>query len=149
MTDNVDEQRYVAAPFRRSLDPLPHNKRRVFLYEVSQLSDDSSGREGQFRVDLQSFLGLRQPIEPLIWFKPGRQHSDEKVIQRTNSKKINICDEKYEGLRNVLMEQAVNASRWIREFFVNSPDVTVSSPEYFVKTLMPSWEQDPCLNRKI
>jgi hypothetical protein len=148
MSGDPNEYQYIDPVYRRrSMDPLPRNSRRIFLYEVSQLSDQED-RTAQFRVDLQNFLGLEQPIPPLIWVKPGRNHTDQRTVERANAKKIDICDDQYEHLREVLMKQAVNASRWIRKYFVASDDVVVSSRDYFVNTLMPSWERDPCLDRK-
>ena len=147
----------------QQLSRRPARRRRIFLYEVSQLSGGDSRaanttttttdaaadrRVAQFRVDLQHYLGLSQPIPPMIWFKPGRNHTSQDIHTRTATRKIDICDEPYVPLRQVLMEQAVNASRWIRKFFVESPDVVVSSRDYFVHTLMPSWERDPCLDRR-
>jgi hypothetical protein len=41
----------------------------------------------------------------------------------------------------------VNASTWIRQHFVHSPTVVVSSKDYFIHDLMASWKRDPCLGR--
>jgi hypothetical protein len=56
---------------------------------------------------------------------------------------IDICDERYGLVRAELMKNAIAASRWIREYFLESPDVTVSSPEYF-RSLLEGWMTDPC-----
>ena len=146
MTDH--EKEFINPQFRkRNLNPLPPSNRRIFLYEVSQLSQQADHFEAQFRVDLQHFLRLEQPIPPMIWVKPGINHTDEKIIRDTTAKKIDICDDKYEPVRAVLMEQAIGASRWIRQHFVGAPDVFVSSPEHFKDTIMASWETDPCIER--
>jgi hypothetical protein len=147
-TNRTEEELQYVAPqwLPRSIKPLPPNNRQILLYEVSQLSDPKY--ETQFRMDLQNFLGLQREIPPMIWFKPGKKHTDAQVIEKTSLKKIDICDDEFRDLRAILMEQAVNASRWIREYFVNAPDVTVSSRDFFVNELMPSWECDPCLDRK-
>jgi hypothetical protein len=120
--------------------------RRIFLYDVSQLSDlNKNDFSVQLRADLQHFLGLRQPISPFIWYKPGRNHTDEDLLRQIESRKINICDDKYLTLRDVLMNNARNASLWITKYFLQSPDVVVSSRDYFQNTLMKSWELDPCI----
>lgn len=58
--------------------------------------------------------------------------------------RCNLLDD----IRDVLMRQAVNASLWIRQYFVKSPTVKVSSKDYFVEELMTSWERDPCVARR-
>ena len=141
-----NEIQYIGPKIRRSRDPLETKTQKVFLYDVRQLSDPDPGREVQLLTDLQSFLGLQEPISSMIWFKPGKKH-DEKIMEHVNEQKINICDEKYTILRDVLMEQSVNASKWISNYFVHAPDVFVSSKEHFSNVLMKSWERDPCLDR--
>jgi hypothetical protein len=148
----------------------------LFLYEISQLSDKNATRASALRKDLQYFLELDQPISPMIWFKPGRNQSSIPAKKMINERKIDICESKYgknvkraalisflppsgthcphllllklDDIRGVLMEQAVNTSLWIRQYFVHSPTVTISSKDYFVNELMPSWERDPCLARR-
>ena len=51
-------------------------------------------------------------------------------------------------LRQVLMGQAIDASRWIRKYFVNAQDVVVSSPDYLIDHILPLWEEDPCVRRR-
>lgn len=46
------------------------------------------------------------------------------------------------------MKQSVNASKWIRRYFVDAEDVVVSSKQHFSDVLMKSWESDPCLDRQ-
>lgn len=142
-----EELQWFTPMLQRKMDPFDSSSRRVFLYEVSQLSDTE--REPELRADLQKFLRLKEPISPMIWYKPGRNHSDltDNQQERLKSKKIDICDREYSALRQVLLEQAVSASQWIRNFFVHAPSVVVSSKEHFVNELMPSWERDPCLDR--
>jgi hypothetical protein len=140
-----NEIQYISPKIRRSMDTL-QTKQKVFLYEVRQLSDSDPGRETQLLTDLQSFLGLTEPISSMIWFKPGLKH-EQKTLEQVNEMKINICDEKYIKLRGVLMEQSINASKWISQYFVEAPDVYVSSKEHFSSVLMKSWLRDPCLDR--
>lgn len=148
MTTDEMEQQYVDEPFRKTMDPVP-TSRRVFLYEVSQLSDPDEDRALQFRTDLQHYLHLKQPIDPFIWYKPGRNHTNERNLDEVLSRKIDICDERYAELRSVLMHHAVQASGWIRNYFIPADGVIVSSRGgYLEDTLLKSWERDPCTERR-
>jgi hypothetical protein len=141
-TTDPDESRYIEPKLRR-FQRVIASKRRVFLYEVSQLSDKDENRSLAIRDDLQQFLGLKEPIAPFIWFKPGRNHTRQD-LKRINKKKI----DKFAKLRRKLMEQSVNASKWIREYFVDAEDVVVSSKKHFSDVLLTAWERDPCLDRQ-
>lgn len=116
---------------------------RVFLYEVDQLNDKNETRSWHFRKDLQRFLYLKNELPAMVWFKPGRKDMDEETLGEVNRKKIDICASQYGSLRNVLMDSARNASKWIRRHFISSRDVHVSSPDHLV-TLLENWEKDPC-----
>jgi hypothetical protein len=143
MTTN--EQTYIAH-VRQAASPINFT-RNIFLYEVSQLSDTDPERAAQVRLDLQAFLGLKEPFAPeTMWYKPGIQH-DNVTLDKVNSKKIDICQAQYTELRSVLMRIAYKASRWIRFYFIKSKDVYVSSPDYFSNEIMKSWERDPCQSR--
>lgn len=166
MTTSTTEQQYVDEAYRKTMDPVP-TTRRVFLYDVSQLSDSNEQRANQFRTDLQHYLHLTNPIDPFIWFKPGRNHSTdhakgkERGLFQTSTattrpssvgsslRKIDICDERYNHLRSVLMHHAVQSSRWMRRYFVHANGVVVSSKDYFANSLLTSWEQDPCAARRL
>jgi hypothetical protein len=148
MTDPAEYQ-YFGRSRRTPIDLRTNTttKRRVFLYEVSQLSDKDSVRGEDFRRSLQTFLHLTVPLDPMIWYKPGKVHDNANRLARLNAQKMNICDPHHQVLHRVLMEQAVNASRWIRNYFLDAPDVVVSSKEYLRNTILASWERDPCLDR--
>lgn len=138
---HADELALIDADMRKALDPVPTN-RRVFLYEISQLSDPQ--RESQFRSDLQHFLHLKKPLDPFVWFKPGKNRTDDKRdTKQIDSNKINICEERYVELRKVLLHHAVQASRWIRRYFLKADGIVVSSRRHFEQILL-SWEIDPC-----
>jgi hypothetical protein len=123
--------------------------RHIFLYETRQLADDHSPsaahRAETMRRDLQQFLGLSQPIAPFIWFKPGKNRTQAELTH-IRQKQIDICDPHHALVRESLMEIAVNASRWIRQYFIQSPDVMVSSRPYF-EELLQQWKIDPCIER--
>ena len=73
-------------PFRRALDPLPKSSRKVFLYEVSQLNHDA------IRQDLADFLHLTIPLDPVIWFKPGKNHTSSEALASIAEKQIDVCE---------------------------------------------------------
>ena len=142
-----NEYQYMLQKDYNKLKIIPTN-RRIFLYELTQLSDTTNEQRSiQFRSDLQHYLQLQQPIQRILRYKPGRNHTDTKTLQHVDSKKINICDNQYTELRSVLLQNAINASKWISQFFIESPDVIVSSKDYFRTTIMKLWEIDPCIER--
>jgi hypothetical protein len=150
ITTNAEEMKYVNMDMRRAINPL-RSTRKVFLYEVSQLSDKDTDRSITFRQDLQHFLHLKQPISPFIWFKPGQSRSlsirNETTIA-ADVRKIDICDVKYEHLREILLHHAIQASHWICKYFLNADGVIVSSQKHFESTLLKTWEVDPCVERR-
>lgn len=105
----------------------------VFLYELSQLADQNETRQERFRSDLQAFVGLSTPFR----VKPMNKQSLK------DKNKFNICDEKYTSLRKTLMQAGIQASTWIRTYFMNHAEVTISSPEFF-KAALSRWHVDPC-----
>ena len=126
------------------IDPF----RKVFLYDVAQLRDDNVLRSSLFLKDLGGFLGLAQPLEqPMIWVKPGKQPASAKDQEMISSRQIDICENKFNELRRVLMQQASLSASWIIETFVKNPRVTVSSSGYFSE-LLDKWHRDPCEDRQ-
>ncbi len=60
---------------------------------------------------------------------------------------IDICDDRYETIRSVLIERGRETQRWVREEFLSSPDVTVANEEHFHQ-LLKTFGSDPCLESK-
>jgi hypothetical protein len=154
LSTDPNEWQYVDEAYRKTMDPVP-TARRIFLYEVSQLSDPDQSRAQQFRLDLQRYLHLQHPIAPFIWFKPGRNHSSNgqstdntDVLSILQNKKIDICDDRYDALRAELMRHAVQAATWLRKHFIHANGVVVSSKSHFANTILTSWKQDPCIARQ-
>jgi len=113
--------------------PTSRLRHRIFLYEQSgQLGDTNSTRFELWQQDLWDFLGLldipRMPYPTQQATPPGP---------------FNICLSQYDSLRTVLLQHGKDAAEWIETHFVNHPDVTVSSPNYFRKRLQ-TWHIDPC-----
>jgi hypothetical protein len=113
-------------PFR----PL-HNQ--VFVYDMSQLHDEDEARSYKYRRDLGNFLGLNHELSPIVY----------KAKSSNATKDFDICEDRYRPLRRALMDIAQPASEWIRTYFMQSPDVIISSPEYFNELLL-GWMDDPC-----
>jgi hypothetical protein len=117
-------------------------KNPIFLMEISQLNDANATRASQLGHDVQTYLGLKNPMRPI-------PHSNSITKPRTKAAAnlINICDPQYEPIHSKMMQVARDASLWIRNYFLKSPDVTVSSPKYF-EALLESWMEDPCRMRE-
>lgn len=129
------------------LQPVKSNVGPVFLYDLSQLSesgDDGVVRSVQFRTDLKRFLGLQKEIPPFpLIDTSGRFDFLSAVKRQVDGNKIDICQSEHDAIRAVLMEKATLASIWIREFFLQSDEVFVSSREHFEK-ILEGWSHDPC-----
>lgn len=118
------------------------NSRKVFLYETSQLKNSAS-TDG-FLKDLQEFLDLKTPLRgPMMHVKPGRKPVSKEHERELESKKIDICEDQYMGLRELLRKQASASSDWILGEFLSNPTVRVSNPDYF-KSKLQEWHDDPC-----
>ena len=124
------------------IQPLPNE---IFLFELSQLGDKDDSRKRQLRSDIQDFLGLTQDLPEAIHYTPGKKW-DEKTQAEKDRLKIRICDDQYLPIRTELMQQARYSSQWIRQVFLDSPGVHVSSRPYF-EELVEQWMTDPCNNK--
>lgn len=116
---------------QRPKTPLPN---KVFLYEINQLYDRNDSRATLYKKDFSDYLGLKIQLTEM----EAPHHEKEK--------QINICEEKYTVLREELLKNAQAASQWIRIYFMNHPDVVVSSPDRF-RELLDAWMVDPCGQR--
>lgn len=117
-----------------------HVPNQVFLYTDDQFGDRNTTRSRIFAQDIQNYLGFEQTMPP-IPSKPQIEHVKRK------QPKINICDETYDILRNILMRHSRAASLWIRHYLLKSDDVFVSSREHF-EELVEKWMEDPCVKRR-
>lgn len=161
IANNTHEQELIPEQYRTAIKPK-QLKGRVFMWDISQLKNTgqnnttTDGDNGpyrhsnfQFRKDLQHFLRLEEPLPEMIWVKPGYAHQNSTILDHIDSKKIDICDFKYFKLRDILLKQGKLAAQWIRDYFLEAEGVFVSQKEYFVNVVLKSWEQDPCINRKV
>lgn len=108
---------------------------KVFLYDIAQVGDKNATRSARFRRDLAEFVGIKE-------LSPDVPHNGYDV-DPPGFVPIDICHYKYRPIRAELMEVARGASVWIREYFLKSPDVIVSSREFLEEQLL-TWMEDPC-----
>jgi hypothetical protein len=125
-------EKKLLKPLPSEVPTLAHMHNQVFLYEISQLGDEDKTRAYKYRRDLGSFLGLEHEISPIVQGESRNYHFD-----------LDICEDRYRPLRRALMDIAKPASEWIRTYFMQSPEVVVSSPEFFNELLL-EWMEDPC-----
>lgn len=114
----------------------------IFLFDMKQLSDDNHTRTAQFRKDVGKFLELKYELPEMGHFIPGRQWHPE-VQEQKDKIKIDICDKQYAPVREELMRLSRQNAQWIREVFLYSPSVSVSSRGYF-ESILDEWMMDPC-----
>mmetsp|Transcript_16731 Transcript_16731/g.34945 ORF Transcript_16731/g.34945 Transcript_16731/m.34945 type:complete len:378 (-) Transcript_16731:266-1399(-) len=120
------------------------NNFKIFLYTTEQLLGDGSNSTRQFRFqeDLQHFLRLESPFPDIR----GVHRSNEN--NATHPEYMDICSEKFDRLRRVLLRQGRISSRWILKKFIKSDDVVVSDVDHF-RELLKTWGTDPCQKHKV
>jgi hypothetical protein len=122
---------------------IPKMKNKVFFLDLRQLSDSNHTRSKMFRQDLQQFLGLRHDLTPVFRARPFKQLELTLDEESKRHKIQSICDLKHLPLQQELFPMAQKASLWIRNYFLKSEDVVVSSPDY-VEELLETWMHNPC-----
>jgi hypothetical protein len=116
-------------------------RNKIFLVETSQLIDQDWFRQEQLLQDLQTFLTLKDPFQNGIPSPhPGTRNTDQPIRDK---RKIDICQSQFDNVRDELMQGARESSLWIRQRFLQSPDVFVSNPDFVHQALL-SWMHDPC-----
>jgi hypothetical protein len=134
---STDERQYFSADAQNVSDTDAFSGIKIFVYDLAQLQDKDHDRSQILLQDLQNFLQVTKPFQPMV-VEPKRLH---------DGTRIDICDPEYNHLREVLVDTGVKASRWIRRFFVHAEGVTVSSPK-FLDQVLAKWEEDPCEERR-
>ena len=115
----------------------------IFLTEMTQFADKDAARQTKLKTDLRGFLGLTEDFTSAAPHKtPGKKWTPEIQAVR-DSFKMDICKEEFQPVRDVLMKGARETSIWIRESFIQAPDVHISSPEFFEQAML-AWMDDPC-----
>jgi hypothetical protein len=115
----------------------------IFFLEMQQLADTNTTRAKQFANDLEAFLGLPQNhLPPALHVRPN---TDRVKVQSTDHLKMDICVPEYAPVLQEMVAISRSASQWLRDYFMTSSDVTVSSPDY-LRELLDEWMVNPCDN---
>ena len=112
----------------------------IFIYDVDQLNNDDNVQP--FRAELQRFLDLDRELPELPHVVPGANRTGV-ALKKVTKLKIDICQERYDNLRNVLLENGKQAQEWILKYFIESDDVTVPLKNIFID-IVKNWANDPC-----
>jgi hypothetical protein len=122
---------------------------KLFLYEVSQLTDTSQSRDELFWKDLSEALDLPpvHTIHPqtITSVKPGKKDLAPAQQARRNKHKMDVCKPENDALREILMAYAHQMADWICPYLLQEgTGVMVSDKEHFCNNVMEGWRQDPC-----
>ena len=110
------------------------------------MNDTNITRQTVFRRDIELFLNLSNPLPSNIpKERPGLRYSNPQIQDYVDQYKINICNDKYIVVRRELLQLAQDTAIWIRNVFINSNGVYVSSQDYF-EQILDKWMFDPCGN---
>ena len=125
--------------FPKRMSPNPF---KIFLLTIEQINDHNDKRRILFQEDLQKFLKLRSPIQDFASLPISNPSNT------TYKERIDICEKKFSTIRSQLIRQGKQASQWIINKFMKSPDVFVSNPE-FLTSVIREWGNDPCEKKKM
>jgi hypothetical protein len=114
------------------------NNLKIFLYSLEQMEDPMEVRAASFRGEMETFLGLKHHLRPF-----GRENINHFVAKAAHNETIDICASTFEHLRRLLVAQGKETSKWIRDSFMLSEDVTVANRDHFSR-LLSAWSSDPC-----
>jgi len=117
----------------------PLSQSKIFLYDIDQLRTNDTST---FRNELENFLELEKPLPEPPHFIPGKNRTGKLLVDVTKIK-IDICEERYDELRKVLLDNGTRAQKWIRTYFLESEDVTVPDRPNFER-ILEKWTVDPC-----
>lgn len=108
----------------------------LFLYEMNEL------REDYLWDGMANYLGMKGGID-------NDQYGSSPGLHKSPQLRINICDEKFDRLRGMIMPYAYELSVWLQEYFIplakdeSRPDVTIAQPHLF-EELIEKYKSDPC-----
>ena len=111
---------------------------KVFILDVDQMDGEDATLTNQVRDDIQLFLELEHGALP-----PMGKHVPDRERQQVHKHPIDICERKYKFIRDILIQNGAEASKWIQTYFLQSPDVYLSSRDKFIY-MIDQWKYDPC-----
>ncbi len=157
----MEQNQYLSL---KNVKRVQGNVGKIFMYIIDQLEEDET-MEKPFLQDLFQFLELDMSTSSTTMnITNSTQNNDEEdnipiyvpkintagamdhipgMIEHTKQNMIRICDDEHKQIRAVLMDKAQKASMWIREYFLKSADVYVSSQK-FIDEKLKEWMYDPC-----
>jgi Sulfotransferase domain len=110
----------------------------IFLYTVDQLEDMDSSRSEKLLADLQAYLGLESVIPSI-----GHENKNHFIGDAAHPESIVICEPQFADVRRELVQSGTRTANWLRNHFLQSPDVYVANLEHFLENL-DTWSTDPC-----
>ena len=118
--------------------PAAHS---IFLYDISQLNGDQFPEVAEaLRDDLSKYLELETLLPSLSQAQPAKHTAN---TSSTSVGEIDICDSQYKSLRQELVLMGRDAAEWMIQFFLDLPNVHVSSTDFFRQAL-DNYQKDPC-----
>jgi hypothetical protein len=118
----------------------------IFFMEMNQLADTNTTRAQQFTHDLEAFIGLSQGhLPPVLHVRPN---TDRVKLQHTDHLKMDICAREHAPVLQEMVAISRSASQWFQDYFIKSPDVSVSSREYLIE-LLDQWKVNPCEEKEL
>lgn len=133
--DFSELSKYTAFGYELAVKPSNFT---VFLYTVDQLEDLDAARSERLLADMQAYLGLQAPIPPI-----GHENKNHFVGDAAHPESISICEPRYASVRRELVENGIRTANWLRDHFLQSPDVFVANRDFFLENLE-TWSTDPC-----
>ncbi len=116
---------------------FPDFEGRIFLSEIGQMADNNTTRQSMYKNGIEEYIGLEKDT---FHFLPRNTTT-------TRDHFLDICEDRYEPLREVLLKIGTKASKWILDYMLESPRVVVANREHFV-VLIKKWQQDPCEDKR-
>ena len=73
-----------------------------------------------------------------------KENEELELTQRNKGLRINICDQQFEDLREILIADAKKTTEWLTDYFLaDGHNVFVSDMDFLLE-IIKSWNEDPC-----